>query len=113
MYKVASELSLLSSGVYSADLGTDLQDAPLAPKAFGPNGMHLARLKHSLDPQSMLAHTCPLPSPPREPKLIVFITGDCENHVEHTQLSRERRNVKAAILGVVCGGLGKLPRAGN
>ena len=76
MYKVASELSLLSSGVYSADLGPDLQDAPLAPKAFGPNGMHLTRLTHSLDPRSMPAHTCPLPSPPREPKLIVFITGD-------------------------------------
>jgi adenine phosphoribosyltransferase len=80
VYRVVSELlpltNISSSGVYGADLGPDPRDAPLAVRAFGPNGMRLGRLKQCLDPRNMLAHACPLPRPPREPKLIVLVTGD-------------------------------------
>ncbi|KAK0753678.1 hypothetical protein B0T18DRAFT_477042 [Schizothecium vesticola] len=80
VYRVMSELlpltSSSSSGVYGADLGPDPRDAPLVVRAFGPNGVRLGRLKQSLDPRNVLAHACPLPRPPREPKLIVLVTGD-------------------------------------
>lgn len=80
VYRVVSELLPLTNsstgGVYGADLGPDPRDALLAVRAFGPNGVRLGRLKQSLDPRNVLAHACPLPRPPREPKLIVLVTGD-------------------------------------
>lgn len=77
VYRVVSELlPLTNSGVYGADLGPDPRDALLAVRAFGSNGMRLSRLKQSLDPRNVLAHACPLPCPPRDPKLIVLVTGD-------------------------------------
>ncbi|KAK0751781.1 hypothetical protein B0T18DRAFT_444194 [Schizothecium vesticola] len=80
VYRVVNELLPLtnssSSGVYGADLGPDPRDAPLAVRAFGPNGVRLGRLKQSLDPRNVLARACPLPRPPREPKLIVLVTSD-------------------------------------
>jgi hypothetical protein len=61
VYNVAGDLLSLSSGAYGADLGPDPRDVALAAKAFGPNRPRLARLKHSLDPQNVLAYACPLP----------------------------------------------------
>lgn len=77
VYRVVSELlPLTNSGVYGADLGPDPRDALLAVGAFGSNGVRLGRLKQSLDPRNVLAHAFPLPCSPREPKLIVLVTGD-------------------------------------
>ncbi|KAI9708072.1 MAG: hypothetical protein M1820_004276 [Bogoriella megaspora] len=75
VYNVAASLLPLSSGAYGADLGPDPRDAALAVKAFGPNRLHLARLKHGLDPHNMLAYACPLPKMPMEGKLIILVTG--------------------------------------
>ena len=75
VYSVAGDLLSLSSGVYGADLGPDPRDAALAAKAFGPNRLRLARLKHSMDPHNMLAHACPLPKAPMGQKLIILVTG--------------------------------------
>ncbi|KAM5376336.1 hypothetical protein ACJZ2D_005558 [Fusarium nematophilum] len=76
VYNVVRDLLPLSTGAYGADLGPDPRDAALAAKAFGPNLPRLARLKHSLDPRNILAHACPLPSPPIEQKLIILVTGE-------------------------------------
>ncbi|KAI4862399.1 phosphoribosyl transferase domain protein [Hypoxylon rubiginosum] len=76
VYNVAESLLPLSNGAYGADLGPDPRDAALAAKAFGPNGPRLARLKHRLDPCRVLAYACPLAKAPKEPKLIVLVTGD-------------------------------------
>ena len=75
VYKVAGDLLAFSSGVYGADLGPDPRDAPLAVQAFGHNRSRLARLKHIFDPRDILTYACPLPKSPREPKLIILITG--------------------------------------
>ncbi|KAM0257953.1 hypothetical protein ACHAQJ_004112 [Trichoderma viride] len=76
VYDVVEHLLPLSSGVYGADLGPDPRDVALAAKAFGPNRPRLARLKHSLDPGSLLAYACPLPKATIEPKLIILVTGE-------------------------------------
>jgi adenine phosphoribosyltransferase len=76
VYSIARDLLPLSSGAYGADLGPDPRDAPLAAKAFGPNQPRLARLKHSLDPHTVLAYACPLVKIPVEQKLIILITGE-------------------------------------
>ncbi|KAF2733661.1 FAD-binding domain-containing protein [Polyplosphaeria fusca] len=62
VYKVATDLSSLNAcvGVYSADLGPDPRDLPLAKKAFGPNLPRLAQLKKRMDPNNILAFACPL-----------------------------------------------------
>ncbi|KAJ5165286.1 uncharacterized protein N7500_007116 [Penicillium coprophilum] len=75
VYDVANDLLPVSSGVYGADLGPDPRDAVLAVKAFGPNLARLSHLKHSLDPNDVLAYACPLPKMPRAQKLIILITG--------------------------------------
>ncbi|KAH6613026.1 phosphoribosyl transferase domain protein [Boeremia exigua] len=75
VYGVAEHLLPISKGVYSADLGPDPRDAVLAHRAFGPNRQRLAQLKYQLDPQNVLAYTCPLPKAPLGPKLILLITG--------------------------------------
>ncbi|KAI8962744.1 phosphoribosyl transferase domain protein [Daldinia sp. FL1419] len=76
VYSVVGDLMPFSTGAYGADLGPDPRDAALAAKAFGPNQLRLARLKQSLDPCNVLAHACPLPKAPREPPLIVIVTGE-------------------------------------
>jgi len=76
VYNVARDLLPLSSGAYGADLGPDPRDAALAAKAFGPNRLRLARLKHSSDPRNVLAYACPLPKAPMEQKLIILVTGE-------------------------------------
>ncbi|TVY42026.1 Adenine phosphoribosyltransferase [Lachnellula occidentalis] len=76
VYNVAGDLLPLSSGAYGADLGPDPRDAPLAAKAFGPNGPRLAGLKYSLDPRNVLAYACPLPKVPLRQKLIILVTGE-------------------------------------
>ncbi|KAI2776506.1 phosphoribosyl transferase domain protein [Daldinia loculata] len=76
VYSVADSLLPLSSGVYGADLGPDPRDAALATKAFGPNRSRLAHLKRKLDPHNVLAYACPLPKAPREPRLIILVTGE-------------------------------------
>ena len=76
VYNVAKNLLPLSSGAYGADLGPDPRDADMAVKAFGPNRLRLARLKHSSDPCNVLAYACPLPRVPMEQKLIVLVTGE-------------------------------------
>ncbi|OAL42701.1 hypothetical protein IQ07DRAFT_338536 [Pyrenochaeta sp. DS3sAY3a] len=76
VYHVAAALLPLSSGAYGADLGPDPRDAVLASKTFGLNRQRLARLKARLDPRNVLACTCPLPTPPLGPKLILLITGE-------------------------------------
>ncbi|KAF1848110.1 phosphoribosyl transferase domain protein [Cucurbitaria berberidis CBS 394.84] len=75
VYNVAKELFSVSSGVYGADVGPDPRDAALAMKAFGPNRPRLARLKHRLDPNNVLAYACPLPRTPMKQKLILLVTG--------------------------------------
>ena len=75
VHKVARDLLPFSSGVYGADLGPDPRDAALAAQAFGLNRPRLARLKHSLDPRNIMAYACPLPKVPREPRLIILVTG--------------------------------------
>lgn len=76
VYKVTGDLLPFSSGAYGADLGPDPRDAALAAKAFGPNWLRLARLKHTMDPCNVLAYTCPLPKAPLGPKLILLVTGE-------------------------------------
>ncbi|KAF3769368.1 phosphoribosyl transferase domain protein [Cryphonectria parasitica EP155] len=76
VYNVAMDLLPLSSGVYGADLGPDPRDTALAVKAFGSNRPRLARLKQVSDPFNVLAHACPLPKAPMEPKLIILVTGE-------------------------------------
>ncbi|KAL6900450.1 hypothetical protein GGI43DRAFT_405461 [Trichoderma evansii] len=76
VYYVAKNLLPLSSGVYGGDLGPDPRDTALAAKAFGPNLPRLARLKRNLDPHNLLTYACPLPKSPREPKLIILVTGE-------------------------------------
>ncbi|KXH38505.1 hypothetical protein CSIM01_05630 [Colletotrichum simmondsii] len=76
VYTVAETLLPLSTGVYGADLGPDPRDAALAARAFGSNGLRLARLKCLADPRRVLAYTCPLPLRPIEPGLIIVVTGD-------------------------------------
>ncbi|KAK0660081.1 hypothetical protein QBC41DRAFT_331187 [Cercophora samala] len=76
VYEIAGILLPLSTGAYGADLGPDPRDAALAAKAFGPNLVRLARLKQRWDPQNVLSYACPLPTPPKDPKLIVLVTGE-------------------------------------
>ena len=76
VYNVAGDLLSLSSGAYGADLGPDPRDATLAAKAFGPNRLRLAHLKHSLDPRNVLAYACPLPKIPIRQRLIILVTGE-------------------------------------
>ncbi|KAI0850385.1 phosphoribosyl transferase domain protein [Daldinia vernicosa] len=76
VYNVANNLLPLSSGAYGADLGPDPRDAALATKAFGPNRSRLAHLKRKLDPYNILAYACPLRKAPREPRLIILVTGE-------------------------------------
>lgn len=76
VYDVVRDLLPLSSGVYSADLGPDPRDAPLAAKAFGPNLPRLDRLKQRSDPRNVLAYACPLRNVPMGQKLIILVTGD-------------------------------------
>lgn len=76
VYQVAGDLLPLSNGAYGADLGPDSRDAQLATKAFGPNLSRLARLKHSADPQNVLAYACPLPKALMAQKLIILVTGE-------------------------------------
>ena len=76
VYNVARDLLSFSSGAYGADLGPDPRDATLAAKAFGPNRLRLAHLKHSLDPRNVLAYACPLPKTPIEQRLILLVTGE-------------------------------------
>jgi hypothetical protein len=75
VYGVVGDLLPVCSGVYGADLGPDPRDAVLAAKAFGSNGVRLARLKRVMDPHNVLAYTCPLPKAPI-PKLVILVTGD-------------------------------------
>ncbi|KAM7195160.1 hypothetical protein V8F33_006834 [Rhypophila sp. PSN 637] len=77
VYDVVTKLLTLDacSGVYPADLGPDPRDAALALKAFGPNQPRLARLKKALDPHNMMAYACPLRKEPRDPELIILVTG--------------------------------------
>lgn len=76
VYKVASDLLPLCSGVYGADLGPDPRDAALAVKAFGPNRPRLSRIKHNSDPRNVLAYACPIPKTPMGQKLIILVTGE-------------------------------------
>ncbi|KAK5687965.1 hypothetical protein LTR17_026613 [Elasticomyces elasticus] len=76
VYNVAMQLMPLSSGAYGADLGPDRRDTALATKAFGSNLPRLASLKHTLDPDNVLAYACPLPAAPIGQKLIILVTGD-------------------------------------
>lgn len=76
VYKVAESLLFLSSGAYSADLGPDPRDAPMAVMAFGPNRRRLAHLKRTLDPHNVLAYACPLPKVAMGQKLIILVTGE-------------------------------------
>ncbi|KAK5734698.1 hypothetical protein LTR17_008776 [Elasticomyces elasticus] len=75
VYKVAMNLLPVSQGAYCADLGPDPRDAALAAEAFGPNRSRLARLKHSTDPEGVLAYACPLPRTVAAPRLIALVTG--------------------------------------
>jgi hypothetical protein len=75
VYGVVGDLLPVCSGVYGADLGPDPRDAVLATKAFGLNGVRLARLKRVMDPHNVLAYACPLPKAPI-PKLVILVTGD-------------------------------------
>ena len=76
VFNVVQDLLSLSTGAYGADLGPDTRDSALAVKAFGPNQPRLARLKHSLDPNNVLAYACPLLKSPIEQKLIILVTGE-------------------------------------
>ncbi|KAK0703168.1 hypothetical protein B0T26DRAFT_876271 [Lasiosphaeria miniovina] len=73
VYKAVNTLLPISQGVYSADLGPDPRDAPLAVRAFGPNLRRLARIKSHLDPHNTLAYTC---LHLKTPKFIIFVTGE-------------------------------------
>ncbi|KAI1765254.1 phosphoribosyl transferase domain protein [Hypoxylon sp. FL1150] len=76
VYDVVRDLLPLCSGAYGADLGPDPRDAALASKAFGQNMPRLARLKRELDPSHVLAYACPISKAPRDPKLILLVTGE-------------------------------------
>jgi len=76
VYSVAIDLLPISSGAYGADLGPDPRDAVLAARAFGSNLSRLSQLKHSLDPQNVLAHACPLVKASLGPKLVFLVTGE-------------------------------------
>lgn len=76
VYNVVEDLLPSSSGVYGADLGPDPRDAILAAQAFGPNRLRLSRLKHSLDPENVLAYACPIFKPVKHPKTIFLVTGE-------------------------------------
>ncbi|KAF4120607.1 FAD/FMN-containing dehydrogenase [Geosmithia morbida] len=76
VYTVVRDLLPWSSGVYSADLGNDSRDAPLAAKAFGPNIPRLSRLKARLDPFKLIRHACPLPEPSNKQRIIILVTGE-------------------------------------
>ncbi|KAK6423026.1 hypothetical protein LTR81_004283 [Elasticomyces elasticus] len=76
VYKVAMDLLPISQGAYCADLGPSPRDAALAAEAFGPNKSRLARLKHSSDPENVLAYACPIPRTIAAPNLIVLVTGE-------------------------------------
>ncbi|KAK0708676.1 phosphoribosyl transferase domain protein [Lasiosphaeris hirsuta] len=78
VYTVAEEMLPLSSGAYGADLGPDPRDAALASTAFGPNRWRLARLKHTFDPQNVLAYACPLPraTEGRKARVMVAVSGE-------------------------------------
>ncbi|KAK5674306.1 hypothetical protein LTS10_012890 [Elasticomyces elasticus] len=76
VYKVAMDLLPISQGAYCADLGPDPRDAALTVEASGPNRSRLARLKHSSDPENVLAYACPIPRTITAPKLIVLVTGE-------------------------------------
>ncbi|KAL1873191.1 hypothetical protein Daus18300_004010 [Diaporthe australafricana] len=64
------------TGAYGADLGPDPRDYSLAKKAFGRNRSRLAHLKRNMDPQDVLAYTCPLPKTLMDQKLIILVTGE-------------------------------------
>lgn len=78
VYDVTGDLSTMSNctGAYGADLGPDPRDSSLAKKAFGTNLSRLARLKRNMDPQDVLAYTCPLPKTLMDQKLIILVTGE-------------------------------------
>jgi adenine phosphoribosyltransferase len=76
VYEVVEALLPSSSGVYGADLGPDPRDAELAKKAFGPNLPHLAQLRSIYDPKNVLTYACPLPNPPKHPRVIFLVTGE-------------------------------------
>ncbi|PVH93019.1 hypothetical protein DM02DRAFT_697746 [Periconia macrospinosa] len=76
VYKLTQDLLPFSSGVYAADLGPDPRDVPLAARAFGPNGPHLAHLKRKWDPYNVLRYACPLPNIFPRRKLILLVTGN-------------------------------------
>lgn len=78
VYDVAEKLMTLDDccGAYAADLGPDPRDSALATKAFGPNRPDLAYLKRTMDPQNLLAYTCPLPKRSLEQQLIILVTGE-------------------------------------
>ncbi|KAI6353114.1 hypothetical protein MCOR25_009166 [Pyricularia grisea] len=75
VYDVVGALLPMSTGIYGADLGPDPRDVALATKAFGPNLTRLARLKTSSDPYNILAYAFPLPGVPKDPKVIILVTG--------------------------------------
>ncbi|KAK8046990.1 hypothetical protein PG996_015054 [Apiospora saccharicola] len=103
VYRVVEELLPLSTGAHGASLGPDLRDAALATRAFGPNRPRLARLKRAMDPHNVLAHTCPLLNKaPREPKLIVLVTGQHGADTDHCAglwacVFNRKRNLKAHV----------------
>ncbi|KAK7966285.1 uncharacterized protein PG986_000562 [Apiospora aurea] len=103
---VVEALLPLSNGVYGADLGPDPRDAPLAIKAFGSNRQCLARLKKTFDPQNVLAYTCPiLNEAPREPRLIVLVTGESGAGKDHCAnlwacVFNRQRNLKARVTSI-------------
>ncbi|KAK8859591.1 phosphoribosyl transferase domain protein [Apiospora arundinis] len=77
VYRVVHDLLPLSRGIYSADLGPDPRDIELASKAFGvgQNRWRLARLKHKMDPQNVLAYACPLPEVRAGTRVVILVTG--------------------------------------
>ncbi|KAK8136113.1 hypothetical protein PG984_004053 [Apiospora sp. TS-2023a] len=103
VYRVVEELLPLSTGAYGASLGPDPRDAALAMKAFGPNRPRLARLKRAMDPHNVLAYTCPLLNKvPREPKLLVLVTGEGGADTDHCAglwacVFNRKRNLKAHV----------------
>lgn len=76
VYSAVGILTPYASGVYSADLGPDPRDAPLADKAFGANHARLAALKRMADPYDVLAYACPIPAISTRLKILFLVTGD-------------------------------------
>ncbi|CAG7936701.1 unnamed protein product [Penicillium salamii] len=70
------KLLSLSSGVYSADFGPDPRDAVLVIKAFGPNRLCFACLKHNSDSRNILVYACLLLKAPIEPRFIILVIED-------------------------------------